>query len=130
MQAYISISYSKRKQLDEELRAIIESLTRLNISAFVFVDRYSFGAGQEHEMMTRAFAAIDLSDLLIAEVSDKAIGIGVEVGYAKARGKTIIYVRRATAEHSSTVSGASDFQVIYNNVDDLQQQIRKILPRQ
>jgi 2'-deoxynucleoside 5'-phosphate N-hydrolase len=40
-------------------------------------------------MMRQAFAAIDKNDLLIAETTDKAIGIGIEVGYAKAKGKPI-----------------------------------------
>ena len=36
---------------------------------------------------------IDNSDILIAEVSEKAIGVGIEVGYAKAKGKPIIYIK-------------------------------------
>ena len=98
-----------------------------NINPFVFVDRYVFSASQERQMMGQAFADIDKSDLLIAEVSEKGIGIGVEVGYAIAKRKPVIYLRRATAEHSTTVSGASDFQIIYEDADDLNSQLMKAL---
>ena len=127
MQAYISIGYSKRYLLSEEIRVITETLQEMNISSFVFVDKYKFDATQERAMMLQAFSDIDQSDILIAETSDKGIGIGVEVGYAKAKGKPVIYLRQAGAEHSTTVSGASDFQVIYTGVTNLQQQLRNVL---
>lgn len=127
MQAYIAISYNKRKQLQSELDSIKEILNQHSISSFVFVDNYNFNASQEKEMMQAAFAEIDKCDLLIAEVSDKAIGIGIEVGYAKAKNKPVIYLRYAAAEHSTTVSGASDHAVIYTDTGDLKKQLNEIL---
>jgi 2'-deoxynucleoside 5'-phosphate N-hydrolase len=41
-------------------------------------------------MMAQAFLDIGQSDFLIAETSDKGIGIGIEVGYARAKQKPII----------------------------------------
>lgn len=58
-------------------------------------------------------------DILIAEVTKKGIGIGIEVGYAKAMGKPVFYLRDAEAEHSTTVSGISDYRVIYVDENDL-----------
>ena len=127
MQAYIAISYNKRKQLQPELDAIKEVLKQHSITPFVFVDNYNFNASQEKEMMQQAFGEIDKCDLLIAEVSDKAIGIGIEVGYAKAKNKPIIYLRHRTAEHSTTVSGTSDYIVIYSDDDDLKKQLFQLV---
>lgn len=127
MQAYISIGYNNRKLSNEVIEVIVDVLMQSNINPFVFVDRYVFSASQERQMMGQAFADIDKSDLLIAEVSEKGIGIGVEVGYAIAKRKPVIYLRRATAEHSTTVSGASDFQIIYEDADDLNSQLMKAL---
>ena len=134
MTAYISISYSKRKLLDKELTAIIKTLNEFKINSFVFVDNYKFDPAQEREMMQQAMTDIDNCDILIAETSDKAIGIGIEVGYAKAKNKPVIYIRQKNAEHSTTVSGISDFQIIYGNINDLQIQladtIRQLLLKQ
>jgi nucleoside 2-deoxyribosyltransferase len=91
------------------------------------VDTYKFSDGQEKDMMEQAFEDISQCDLLIAETSEKAIGIGVEVGYAKAKEKLIIYLRQTDAEHSTTVSGTSDFQVVYKNVVDLEEQLATVL---
>lgn len=94
---------------------------------FVFVDQYRFDPSQEREMMSQALADIDRSDLLIAETSDKGIGIGIETGYAKAKGKPVIYVRQAEAEHSTTVSGISDHQIIYSDDRDLGNKLLAVL---
>jgi len=129
MKAYISISYNKRNELSEELQSIIVVLEKFRIKPFVFVDNFKFTSVQEKEMMQQAMASIDDCDLLIAETSDKAIGIGIEVGYAKAKGKQVIYMRNKNAEHSTTVSGISDFQVVYDDVKDLNEQLTIVLSR-
>ncbi len=126
MNAYISISYSKRKILDTALCTIINTLKQFKIEPLVFVDVYQFNAKQERQMMQQAFAAIDQCDILVAEASDKAIGIGVEVGYAKAKGKPVIYIRHTDRDHSSTVSGVSDFHIFYIDVNDLHTQLTHI----
>jgi 2'-deoxynucleoside 5'-phosphate N-hydrolase len=129
MTAYISVSFNKRKLVDKELNAIIDTLKAFNIAAFIFVDKYQFDLSQEHKMMQQAMLDIDNCDLLIAETSDKGIGIGIEVGYAKAKEKPIIYVRQKDSEHSSTVSGISDFQIIYLDNNDLKRQLAYILTK-
>lgn len=129
MKAYISVSFSKRKLLDKEITAIVDILNVFKISAFVFVDNYKFNITQEREMMQQAMTDIYNCNILIAETSNKGIGIGIEVGYAKAKGKPIIYLRQKDAEHSTTVSGISDFQIIYDDVNDLREQLAEILNR-
>src|SRR4030095_16819159 len=129
MKAYISISYNKRQELNDELQTIIETLKEFQIKPFVFVYNFKFSYEQEKEMMQQAILLIDDCDLLIAETSDKGIGIGIEVGYAKAKGKPVIYMRNRNAEHSTTVSGISDFQIIYDCVKDLKEQLTIVLSR-
>ena len=127
MKAYISVSYSSRKAIDGEITTIIDTLNEFNISSLVFVDEFKFELVQESQMMKQAMIEIDNCDLLIAETSDKGIGIGIEVGYAKAKGKPVLYLRKKDAEHSTTVSGISDFQIIYINTKDLHFQLAGIL---
>jgi nucleoside 2-deoxyribosyltransferase len=127
MTAYISLSYGLRKALDKELNAIIDVLNTFNIKSLVFVDNYKFDPAQERQMMQQATADIDNCDLLIAEVSEKGIGIGVEAGYARARNKPIVYIRQKKAAHSTTVSGISDFQIIYDDAGDLRKQLINII---
>ena len=90
----------------------------------MFVDHYKFDPTQERQMMNQALADIDSCDMLIAETSHKGIGIGVEAGYAKAKNKPIVYLRHENAEHSTTVSGISDFQIIYTDTSDLKNKLK------
>ena len=113
--------------MDNELTAVTEILRLFNIESFVFVDLFRLSQNEEMEMMKQAMKSIDECDLLIAETSDKAIGIGVEVGYAKAKNKPVIYLRNKTAEHSTTVSCISDFKVIYADVMDLKESLIGII---
>ena len=129
MQAYISISFSKKNELEKEVQAIKNALGKFGISGFVFVDEYQFSAKQEKKMMQKAMEDVEKSAILIAEVSEKGIGIGIEVRYAKAKNIPVIYVRNSSSEHSTTVSGIADFKIIYENEIDLEEKLEKIISK-
>lgn len=127
MKAYISVSFKMRNDLDNEIQTIKSVLIDHKIIPFVFVDEYQFKFEEEQMMMQTAINEIDQSDILIAETSDKGIGIGIEAGYAKAKNKFVIYLRNENCEHSTTLSGISDFQVIYTDSHDLQIKLLEVL---
>ena len=128
MKAYISVSFNNRELLNNEIDTIIKALIENSIDSLVFVDKYRFQLSQEREMMQKAMEEIDNCDILIAETSEKGIGIGVEVGYAKGKSKTVIYLRQKDTEHSTTVAGSSDFQIIYSDTIDLRMRLLELLP--
>lgn len=127
MKAYIAIALHSRKKMDVVISAIQQQLSDCNISAHVFVDKYHFNSSQEKEMMQQAMTDISNCDVLIAELSEKAIGVGIEVGYAKAQRKPVIYVRHASTEHSTTASGISDYSIVYSSPHDLGTKLRSVL---
>jgi len=127
MKAYIAIPYQGRNEIREELDTITSILNQCGVSPFVFADQYSFKAEEEKQMMQQAMEAINQSDWLIAFASEKAIGIGIEAGFAKGKGKPIIYIRHDKAEHSTTLSGISDYQIIYIDLQDLAQKLKRIV---
>lgn len=129
MTAYISLSYSHRNRLEPIVQVIRSTLQQQGITPFVFVDNYHFAREEETAMMQQALADIDACDLFVAETSDKAIGIGVEAGYARARGKQVLYLRHHEAEHSTTVAGISHHCLVYKNAADLQQQLGETLQK-
>lgn len=117
--AYLAISYNNRKNLQTEVDAIRHVLAQHGTKLFVFVDTYQFTPDESRQMMTQAFADINASDLLIAEVSEKAIGVGIEIGYAVAKDKPVIYLRNSAAGHSTTAAGSTDHIVVYKDLPDL-----------
>ncbi|MFN8253905.1 MAG: nucleoside 2-deoxyribosyltransferase [Ferruginibacter sp.] len=127
MTAYLALSFNNQVQLKETVSTIKKVLEQKGIGCFVFTDNFSFGPGEEIQMMQEAMAAIDNCDILVALADYKAIGIGVEAGYARAKNKKVIYIRHADAEHSTTVAGISHLQVIYKNMNDLVEQLGSAL---
>ncbi len=125
--AYFAISYSNRKQFDKEVDSLQNLFNKNNIELFVFVDKYDFNANQEKEMMKVAFEEIDSSDFLIAELTTKSIGVGIEIGYAFAKEKPIFYLRKKDSEYSTTASGCSIYAIDYENELDLCNVMEKLI---
>jgi nucleoside 2-deoxyribosyltransferase len=124
--AYLSISYRNRKKLSAEMEVIQTALALNQIELFVFIDNYQFAPSEEKQMMQQAFTDITSADLLIAEVSEKAIGVGIEIGYASALNKPIVYLRNTHSEHSTTASGCAAHSIIYQNPEDLAQKLKEM----
>jgi len=124
---YLAISYSNRKYFDEVVEALKVVFASKNKELLVFVDKYDFNKNQEREMMQTAFDEIDSSDILIAELSSKSIGVGIEIGYAYAKEKEIFYLRKKGADYSTTAAGCSNEIIEYINEEDLVEQIEELL---
>ena len=75
-------------------------------------------------MMQAACEEIQHSDILVAELSDKAIGIGIEIGYASALNIPILYLRRQGTEYSKTAGGLANTQFVYHGPEDLKEKLR------
>ena len=117
--AYFAISYSNRKRFDNEVESLKKLFLKKRIELLVFVDKYNFKPNQEKEMMKVAFEEIDSSDFLIAELTTKSIGVGIEIGYAFAKKKPIFYLRKKDSEYSTTASGCSVSVFEYEKEIDL-----------
>lgn len=125
--AYLSIGFQNRQQQGAVIETIRQVLTRFGITLFVFADNYHFLPEQEKQMMDQAFRYINESDLLIAEVSEKAIGVGIEIGYAVAKQKPVIYLRNTHAEHSTTAAGSAGNTVIYRDTVNLEAALQQLI---
>ena len=71
------------------------------------------------EIMQETFARIDSSDLVVIDVSEKGVGLGIEAGYAKAKGKELIVTVRKGLDVSTTVSGTADRVISYETITGL-----------
>ncbi len=128
--AYLAIGLQNRQHLSKEVDIIRKVMNGFKYQLFVFVDEKQYAVAEEKEMMRQAFAAIDASDLILAEVSEKAIGVGIEIGYAVAKKKRVIYLRQTNAAHSSTASGAAQYSIFYHNSDQLAASLEAVMASQ
>jgi nucleoside 2-deoxyribosyltransferase len=117
--AYVAMAVKSREKLSPVIEAIKQVLKFYDVEPIIFVDRYSFSSADHAAMMELALHTLDHTDFVIAEVSEQAIGVGIEVGYAAAKKKPIIYIRRADAEFSTTVGGIATHTVSYSTETEL-----------
>jgi len=124
---YLAISYSNRSLFDNEIDSLKKLFKKNKMELLVFVDKYNFKTTQEREMMKTAFNEIDNAGFLIAELTTKSIGVGIEIGYAYAKQKPIIYLRKKDSDYSTTASGSSSYIIEYENEFDLSKSMEKLL---
>jgi nucleoside 2-deoxyribosyltransferase len=125
--AFVSVSYAHRADLAAELNAIAAALTTHGLTPLIFVRAYTFAPEDARAMMIATLRDVRAADLLIAEVTYKAIGVGIEVGMAAALGKPVVYVHHVSAELSTTVGGLAAATVIYHDVAALQRRLEATL---
>jgi nucleoside 2-deoxyribosyltransferase len=125
--AYIAVGFKERAFLDLEIATIKDVLNHHDYDSIVFVDDFSFNPPDEREMMRVACREISSAEMLVAELSSKVIGVGIEVGYAKALGKKIVYLRGKGTEYSKTIGGLADDSIEYDNVDDLKEKLSSVV---
>ncbi len=71
------------------------------------------------ELMRLAFDLIDGSDLILLDLTEKGVGLGIEAGYAHALGKPVVTVAEQGADLSTTLQGISERIHLYKDEDDL-----------
>lgn len=69
--------------------------------------------------MTLTFREIEKSDFLLIELSEKGVGLGIEVGYAYAKGAPIIIIAKTGSDISTTMQGVAKKVIFYDNIEEL-----------
>ena len=131
MQAYIAIKYHPDNKNRARIERISEALARAGVQSICVVrdlERW----GQVHfppdELMQKSFAAIDACDLLVVDLTEKGVGIGIEAGYAYARGIPIITIAQTGAAISETLRGISQEVFSYESGADLDAALKSYGP--
>ena len=130
MKVYLAIKFYE----DCENRDFIEKISYAleeNGIAMVSMTRDFEKWGQvrfsPEELMIKSFEQIDLCDLVLVELSEKGVGIGIEAGYAYAKDIPIISIAKSGCDISSTLQGISKGTCNYNGIDDLKELFGNIL---
>ena len=125
LKVFISYSYQHRKKFLNFHKKLKKILKKFNIELYSFVFEFKKKVNNK-QMMKQALEKINESNILITEASFKQIGIGIEAGYAKAKGKKIIYIKKKGSELSTTLDGIADFLIEYTNFKNLITQLQNI----
>ncbi len=122
MKAFISIKYREDNSNRDCIQKISSALERNGIET-VCVARDIENWGQvelsSEELMQRSFAAIDSSHLIVVDLTDKGVGLGIEAGYAYAKKTPIVVIAKEGSDISTTLQGISQKLFFYKKFEDL-----------
>lgn len=127
MKAYISVDTETRKLIGKEIIALGMALSTANVEQFILVDKYPLEEGQEADFLQKAMKEIDSSNFIIVEASKINVSSCVELGYAKAKRKPIVYLQKAEADVNQILFALSNFHILYSSPKDLFDQLSEFL---
>jgi nucleoside 2-deoxyribosyltransferase len=122
MKVFISIKYHSDSANHERIDALINlarhhGMQPVCIPANIILN--GFPLTDAHELMRRTFMELRDSNLMIVDLTEKGVGVGIEAGYARARGIPIATIAAADSEISETLAGISDRVFYYENWEAL-----------
>lgn len=121
-QAYIGIKYYEDNRNQPEITQLSRQLEQSGYKT-VCIARDVEKWGAVHlpppELMQHTFTEIDRSDLIVMEMSEKGVGLGIEAGYAYAKGKYLLIVLKNERELSSTMAGIASKIIRYRSLEQL-----------
>jgi len=128
--AFLSIKYHKDNGNRAIIESICEALSAVGFNTSVVVrDIEDWGEINlsSQELMKRSFNLIDKCQVVFVECSQKGMGVGIEAGYAFARGKPIVVLAKKGTELSNTLSGIANEVFYYSHPSELSVLIESLL---
>ena len=132
MRVYISIKYradNSNKNCIEKISSALEQNGFETVCIARDIEKWGQIQLGPKELMQRAFTEIDLSHLIVVDLTEKGVGLGIEAGYAYAKGIPIAVIAKKGSDISTTLQGISQKLFLYDEFDDLTHFFRDIIPR-
>ena len=124
MQAYLAIKYhpdhSNRSRI-EGISAIVHAHNCNTVCITRDIEQWGSIHFDAATLMQKSFEAIDACDLVVVDLTEKGVGIGIEAGYAYAKRIPIFTIAQKTADISETLRGISKQVFLYKRYEDLHQ---------
>lgn len=128
--AYFGIKYHENLGNRSEIEAITAALENSGIQTICMVrdfEKWGDINFTPKELMKKTFDQIDLCDMVILEMSEKGVGLGIEAGYAAAGKKPLIILIKNGKELSVTLKGIADEVILYGQHREIADRIISIL---
>jgi nucleoside 2-deoxyribosyltransferase len=126
MRVFLSIKFWGDDRNRRDVEGVIAAIEDAGFEVYCFrrdAEKWGEIDFEPEEMMNITFNEISKSDFLIANVADWPIGVGVETGYAYAKGIPVICIYSADKKVANTVAGLADHVVRYQDYGDLSKQL-------
>lgn len=122
MRAYLAIKYHPDHTNRERVEGLSAALAGAGIEARCVardVEGWGRARFEPAELMRLSFAELDLCDLLVVDLTEKGVGVGIEAGYAYRAGIPVIATACRGADVSETLRGISAAVLFYTCYTEL-----------
>ena len=122
MRAYLAIKYHADNSNRQLIEQISTQLKKSGINSTCIIrdlERWGEVHFTPAELMRLSFNEIEKSELVIVELTEKGVGLGIEAGYAHALGIPVITIAKQGADISTTLRGISKMVFSYKNYTEL-----------
>jgi len=123
MKAYIGIKYHEdysNKIVIDEISSVLEQKGYETICIVRDMKNEGETKYTPWELMKLTFEKIDGCDLVVIDLTEKGVGLGIEAGYAYAKGIPIITIAKKGSDISETLDGISKEVIFYNKIEDIE----------
>lgn len=122
LRVYLGIKYHAdqgNRPLIEDILNLLEQAGFIPCCVVRDIEKWNVVRLEPSQLMQETFEMIDSSDVVFIELSEKGVGLGIEAGYAYAKGKPIITIAKQGADISATLRGISKHVYLYATVEEL-----------
>ena len=121
MKAFISIKYredNSNKDCIEKISAALEQSGFETVCIARDIEKWGGVQLSPEELMQRTFTEIDSSNLLVVDLTEKGVGLGIEAGYAYAKQIPIVVIAKKGSDISATLRGIARKLFLYEKFED------------
>ena len=122
MKVYISIKYREdngNRDCIEQISSVLEQNGFETVCITRDIEKWGQIKLSPQELMQRTFTEIDSSHLVVVDLTEKGVGLGIEAGYAYAKETPIVVIAKKGSDISATLQGISQKLFLYDEFDDL-----------
>lgn len=119
---YLAIKFHSNNQNRPLIEALVSHLSSQGHSVICAVrDFENWGAKSfdPRELLFKSLEAIEQSDLVLIEATEKGMGVGIEAGFAFARNKKIVTIAQESSDLSINLKNLSSDLIVYSRVEEI-----------
>ena len=108
MKVVLSIKFHPDQTNQARIEAILSAVEAQGMQTLCVVrdlEHWGLRHFAPAELMRLTFAELEACDLLLVDLAEKGVGVGIEAGYAFALGKPVVVLAPLGADVSDTLAG-------------------------
>ena len=130
MKAYISIKYradNGNKDCIQKISSALEQNGFETVCVARDIEKWGGVQLSPHELMQRTFTEIDSSNLLVVDLTEKGVELGIEADYAYAKQIPVVVIAKKGSDVSTTLLGIAQQLFLYDEFENLNQLFQGII---